>query len=126
AMLMEGVVGVVALLAAASLDPGKHYFPINTALAEQPKYKESIERIEERVRAREPLHSAGVRDPHQLPVAERDLPELERMVGGEVLRGRTGGAGTPGGGTVGMLTEDLANVGVGAAWFHTCGYHIVI
>src|SRR5262245_46420972 len=120
------IVGVVALLAAASLDPGKHYFPINTALAEQPKYKESIERIEERVRAREPLHSAGVRDPHQLPVAERDLPELERMVGGEVLRGRTGGAVTPAGGMAGILHDALTSIGLNAEWFIKYWYHFAI
>jgi carbon starvation protein len=126
AMLMEGVVGVVALLAAASLDPGKHYFPINTALAEQPKYKESIERIEARVRAREPLHTAGVRDPHQLPVAERDLPEIERMVGGEVLRGRTGGAVTLAVGMAVIFTDALANIGVDAEWFIKYWYHFAI
>src|SRR6516225_5058226 len=37
AMLMEGVVGVVALLAAATLDPAQHYFAINTPLADQAK-----------------------------------------------------------------------------------------
>src|SRR5262249_49219276 len=115
AMLVEGVVGVVALLAAASLDPGKHYFPINTALAEQPNYKKQIERIEARVRAQEPMHSAGVRDPHQLPVAERDLPELERMVGGEVLRGRVGGGGTLAGGMAGVFPPGPVRTGVPVA-----------
>src|SRR5262249_11278240 len=126
AMLMEGVVGVVALLAAASLDPGKHYFPINTALAEQPNYKKQIERIEARVRAQEPMHSAGVRDPHQLPVAERDLPELERMVGGEVLRGRVGGAVTLAVGMAVIFTDALSNIGLDAEWFIKYWYHFAI
>src|SRR5206468_754642 len=38
AMLMESLVGVVALVAAASLDP-KLYFDINTDLAEVSKYQ---------------------------------------------------------------------------------------
>src|SRR5205807_1753558 len=33
AMLMEGLVGVVALIAAATLHPSRHYYPINTPLA---------------------------------------------------------------------------------------------
>jgi carbon starvation protein len=127
-MLMEGIVGVVALLAAASLDPGKHYFRINTPLADQARgtYDESINRIEERVRAREPLHRAGVRDPHQLPVADRDLSEIERLVGGEVLRGRTGGAVTLAVGMAVIFTDALNNIGVSAEQFIKYWYHFAI
>ena len=39
--------------------------------------------------AKDPLHAAGVRTSHHL-----DLGEVEEKVGGESLRGRTGGAVT--------------------------------
>ena len=128
AMLMEGVVGVVALLAAASLEPGKHYFKINTPLADQARgtYEDSIRRIDERTRAQEPMHAAGVRDPHQLPVAERDLSELERLVGGEVLRGRTGGAVTLAVGMAVVFTDALHGLGIEAESFVKYWYHFAI
>jgi carbon starvation protein len=93
AMLMEGVVGVVALLAAASLDPAKHYYPINVPITEQSRYDAQLQRIDARLRG-DPLHVVGVHAPQHLPVAERNLAEIERLVGGESLRGRTGGAVT--------------------------------
>jgi carbon starvation protein len=128
AMLMEGIVGIVALLAAAALGPATHYFPINTPLADQAsgKYAESIKRIDERVREQERLHSAGVHDPHQLPVADRDLSEIEKMVGGEVLRGRTGGAVTLAVGMAVVFTDALHNVGISAESFVKYWYHFAI
>src|SRR5207245_3657042 len=41
AMLMEGLVGVVALIAAATL-PVQDYYGINTALADMPKFQGQI------------------------------------------------------------------------------------
>jgi carbon starvation protein len=129
AMLMEGVVGVVALMAAASLHPSKHYIPINMKLedAASRKYEAQIQRIADRYAA-DPLHNAGVRDPHQLPVpaADRDLSELERMVGGEVLRGRTGGAVTLAVGMAVIFTDALANIGISAEGFVKYWYHFAI
>src|SRR4029078_13152357 len=46
--------------------------------------------------AKDRLHAANVDSPQHL-----DLGKVEEMVGGESLRGRTGGAGTDGGGTGG-------------------------
>jgi carbon starvation protein len=128
AMLMEGIVGVVALLAAAALGPATHYFPINTPVADQAsgKYAESIQRIDERARERERMHSVGVRDPHQLPVADRDLSEIERMVGGEVLRGRTGGAVTLAVGMAVIFTDALSSIGISAESFVKYWYHFAI
>ena len=123
AMIMEGLVGVVALLAAASLHPTKHYFPINVPLADEQKYEAQLQALDAELRAREPMHQTGVHDPHQLPVAERDLGELERLVGGEVLRGRTGGAVTLAVGIAVVFTDALKKVGVAAEdvvkyWYH--------
>jgi carbon starvation protein len=126
AMLMEGLVGVVALLAASSLDPVKHYYQINIPLdipvETKARYDDSLRRLDAELRA-EPLHQAGVLDPHQLPVAERDLAELERMVGGESLRGRTGGAVTLAVGMAVIFTDALRWTGLAVEnvvkyWYH--------
>ncbi|MFL5340146.1 MAG: carbon starvation protein A [Gemmataceae bacterium] len=126
AMLMEGVVGVVALLAAASLDPAKHYFPINTKLEDvaSRKYEQNLKNIDERMRAQDRLHDAGVHDAHQLPVvAEADLSKIERLVGGETLRGRTGGAVTLAVGMAVVFTDALHGLGIEAESFVKYWYH---
>jgi len=126
AMIMEGLVGVVALLAAASLHPTKHYFPINVPLAEEQRYQAQLLELDAELRAREPMHQTGVQDPHQLPVAERDLGELEKLVGGEVLRGRTGGAVTLAVGIAVVFTDALQKVGVAAEDIVKYWYHFAI
>jgi carbon starvation protein len=93
AMLMEGLVGIVALITAASL-PQELYYDINTSLPDVPKYQPALEELYASLTIREskdPLHAANVDAPQHLPV---DLASVERMVGGESLRGRTGGAVT--------------------------------
>jgi carbon starvation protein len=77
AMLMEGLVGVVALIAASTL-PQMNYYAMNTALAEVPKYHDRIVQV-----------GGGLEhlDPSQ------DLGLWERRTH-ETLRGRTGGAVT--------------------------------
>ncbi|MEI8198321.1 MAG: carbon starvation CstA 5TM domain-containing protein, partial [Phycisphaerae bacterium] len=74
AMLIEGLVGIVALIAAASL-PNAHYYHMNTAWQDYPQYRQQIAQIagDEKI--------------------EHDLPTIERQVG-ETLQGRTGGAVT--------------------------------
>lgn len=124
-MLLEGLVGIVALLAAASLDPVKHYYPINIPLEAGTKYDEALRRIDRQL-GKDPLHQAGVRDPHQLPVAERDLAELERMVGGESLRGRTGGAVTLAVGMAVVFTDALRWTGLAVEGFVKYWYHFAI
>ena len=125
AMLMEGLVGVVALLAAASLDPVGHYYKINVPIAEEGRYQEELRRLDAELRA-EPMHRAGVLDPHQLPVADRDLAELERLVGGESLRGRTGGAVTLAVGMAVIFTDALHRVGIAIEGFVKYWYHFAI
>ncbi len=84
AMLMEGLVGVVALIAAASLDP-KLYYDINVDQRQVSVYQQDIDRLTQELGAANLLH---------LPVEKRDLAKVEEMVGNESLRGRTGGAVT--------------------------------
>src|SRR5262249_7413932 len=92
-MLMEGLVGIVALIAAASL-PSELYYDINVSLPEVPKYQKDLDQLYASVgsaESKDPLHRANVDAPQHLPV---DLANVEKMVGGEALRGRTGGAVT--------------------------------
>jgi carbon starvation protein len=71
-MLIEGLVGVVALIAAASMPQGD-YWAINIDLARAPQYAQQL---------------AALNANHD------NLPQIEQQVGGESLRGRTGGAVT--------------------------------
>jgi carbon starvation protein len=92
AMLMEGLVGVVALIAAAAMPP-ELYYSINVDVEKVPEYQAKLDQMYAEVgatpAAKEKIHAAGVREVHQL-----DLAEVEETVGGESLRGRTGGAVT--------------------------------
>jgi carbon starvation protein len=94
AMLMEGLVGLVALIAAASM-PMNLYYPINVDVEKEqdPQFQQKLQKMYadygQAPEARDRLHQAGVRDLHKL-----DLAQLEDSVGGESLRGRTGGAVT--------------------------------
>src|SRR5205823_1921792 len=88
AMLMEGLVGVVALIAAASLDP-KLYYDINVDLTRADKYQGQLDELYASLgtnEARDPLHRTNVDSVQHL-----NLAEAEGMVGNEALRGRTGG-----------------------------------
>jgi carbon starvation protein len=89
AMLIEGLVGILALIAAASLPPG-NYWAINIDLARVEQYADKLE---------------------QLGATTDNLPELERQVGGESLRGRTGGAVTLAVGMSQIMTEATHRIG---------------
>ena len=73
AMLIEGLVGVVALIAACSLQPGD-YFSINVDLARQPGFHDQM------VKA----GTSEFGEPHELGAFEKGV--------GEQLQGRSGGA----------------------------------
>jgi carbon starvation protein len=93
AMLMEGLVGVVALIAGASMDP-QLYYDINVDLAKADLFQPKLQEMEKKLglaqpAAKDPLHAAGVDTVQHL-----NLAQVEEMVGGESLRGRTGGAVT--------------------------------
>jgi carbon starvation protein len=78
AMLMEGLVGIVALIAACSL-PNSYYYAMNTSWKNLPKYQQQIVAIEQ-------ANQHGDPAPQPLSVVEHQV--------GETLQGRTGGAVT--------------------------------
>ncbi len=100
AMLIEGLVGVVALIAAASLDP-KIYYEINVDQRAAAKWQPQLDKM---------YVELGNADLTHLPVQRRDLSQIEESVGGETLRGRTGGAVTLAVGMSFILTD-------AAKWF---------
>ncbi len=102
-MLLEGLVGVVALLSAAALPPGD-YWAMNV-------------RIDDMARWSDKLALLGADVDH--------LNVIEEQVGGESLRGRTGGAVTLAVGMAKIMTEATAviapSVSIDAIikyWFH--------
>ncbi len=104
AMLIEGLVGVVALIAAASMPQGD-YWAINIDLSKAPKYANTLEQ----------MHANTDR-----------LPLIEQQVGGESLRGRTGGAVTLAVGMAEVFTQAMDRLSGGAIsldavkkyWYH--------
>jgi carbon starvation protein len=79
-MLMEGVVGIVALIAAASLFPGD-YFAINTAQGTDAQKAAYVRLVD--------THSA-----EGFNLQPQEIDRLEQESGEKNLRGRTGGAVT--------------------------------
>ena len=116
AMLMESLVGVVALIAAASLDP-KLYYDINVGQEKAQEFRPKLDRL---------YAELGNADgPAHLPVGRQDLASVERMVGNESLRGRTGGAVTLAVGMSFVLSDALrwahdpgSVSGLMKYWFH--------
>jgi carbon starvation protein len=102
-MLMEGIVAVCALIAAAAL-PAGDYWAINIDLSKVEKYADTLTRMH----------------------ADIDhLDRIEAQVGGETLRGRTGGAVTLAVGMAQIMSEATAKVtravsidGLIKYWFH--------
>ncbi|HYJ47989.1 MAG TPA: carbon starvation CstA family protein [Pyrinomonadaceae bacterium] len=79
-MLMEGVVGVVALIAATSLFPGD-YFAINTAQQTEAQRSAYVRMVD--------THSG-----EDFDLQPKEIDRLEQESGEKNLRGRTGGAVT--------------------------------
>ncbi|HEX5835242.1 MAG TPA: carbon starvation CstA family protein, partial [Pyrinomonadaceae bacterium] len=79
-MLMEGIVGIVALIAAASLFPGD-YFAINTAQGTEAQKAAYVRMID--------THSS-----EGFNLQPQEIDRLEQESGEKNLRGRTGGAVT--------------------------------
>jgi carbon starvation protein len=104
AMLIEGLVGIMALIAAASLPPGD-YWAINIDLSKVSNYADKLE---------------------QMGAATDNLPQIEQQVGGESLRGRTGGAVTLAVGMAQIFRDAFDRVAGGAVnlesvikyWYH--------
>jgi carbon starvation protein len=121
AMLMEGLVGVVALIAAASLPSGL-YYDINVAIdrAQDPVLQQQLGEVKEKY-GTDPLHEANVDSPQHL-----NLGKVEEKVGGESLRGRTGGAVTLAVGMSVVFEDAFRTVGVTAEWLLKYWYHFAI
>jgi carbon starvation protein len=125
AMLMEGLVGCVALIVAASLPPDL-YYDINTSLPELPKYQGQLNELYASLgipESKNPLHAANVDAPQHLPA---DLGSVERMVGGEALRGRTGGAVTLAVGMAFVFSNALHWTGLAVESVMKYWYHFAI
>jgi carbon starvation protein len=100
AMLMEGLVGIVALIAAASL-PNSMYYDINIDLSQKPKYTQALKVL-------------GA--DHDGDASE--LVSMEKEVG-ESLHGRTGGAVTLAVGMARIFTRAVPGLsGWTKYWYH--------
>lgn len=97
-MLIEGLVGVVALFAAASL-PVDLYYDINVDLDKVQDYQADLRElyreygVAQQAAAADAMPGVGADIAH-LKVEDANLAQMEQLVGGESLRGRTGGAVT--------------------------------
>jgi carbon starvation protein len=101
-MLLEGLVAVCALIAAAALPQGD-YWAINIDMSKAHQYAETLAKLN----------------------ADVDhLDQIEAQVGGETLRGRTGGAVTLAVGMAQIMTKAFSIVSIGSVdslvkyWFH--------
>ena len=98
AMLMEGLVGIVALIAAAAL-PNSMYYDINIDLARRPQFQQAL-------RALDVDHDGG-----ELVKMEADVQES--------LHGRTGGAVTLAVGMARIFSKALPGLeGLMKYWYH--------
>jgi carbon starvation protein len=104
AMLVEGLVGVVALIAAAAL-PNPMYYDINIDLAKRPDFLAKHPNFAHELIAAEAAH------PGELVAMERDVKES--------LHGRTGGAVTLAVGMARIFTGALPSLrGLVGYWYH--------
>jgi carbon starvation protein len=121
AMLIEGLVGTVALIAAASL-PNTLYYDINVPIdrAQEPTLQKQLAEVQAKYGS-DPLHAANVDSVQHL-----DLGKVEEKVGGESLRGRTGGAVTLAVGMAVIFEDAFRWVGVTGEWLLKYWYHFAI
>jgi carbon starvation protein len=112
AMLMEGVVGIVALIAAASLDP-KLYYEINVPQEKAEVFQPALDKLYQELGNVDSLEHLN-------------LAQVEEKVGGESLRGRTGGAVTLAVGMSQVLTRPLSQLGLPFDALMKYWYHFAI
>jgi carbon starvation protein len=130
AMLVECLVAVTALIAAACLPPSL-YYDINVAVEDAPKYASQLRDINDAYgpptrpvqppEANDPLHAVGTD-----AVAHLNLADVEERVGGESLRGRTGGAVTLAVGMSVVFEQAFAHLGVRGNALLKYWYHFAI
>jgi carbon starvation protein len=119
AMLMECVVGITALISAAAL-PNHIYYDINVPLDQaqttemQGKLKDVYERY-----GRDPMHQTGT-------AGMSHIGQVEEKVGGESLRGRTGGAPTLAVGMSFIFVDAFYWIGIQGDWLLKYWYHFAI
>src|SRR5262249_34559425 len=121
----EGLVGIVALITAASL-PQDLYYDINTSLREVSDYQKNLDQLYQSIgipESKDRLHQLNVGAPQHLPV---DLASVESMVGGEALRGRTGGAVTLAVGMAFVFSDALHWTGLRVERIMKYWYHFAI
>ncbi len=106
AMLMEGLVGIVALIAAAAL-PNAMYYDINIDLAKRPQYTQALKAMDA--------------DHQGEPGGSSELVEMEKTVQ-ESLHGRTGGAVTLAVGMARIFSKAVP----GLDWLMKYWYHFAI
>jgi carbon starvation protein len=118
-MLMECVVGITALIAAAAL-PNHIYYDINVPLemTQDPDMQNKLKDVYERY-GRDPLHAANAGSPTH-------LGQVEEQVGGEALRGRTGGAPTLAVGMSFIFVDAFRWLGITGDWLLKYWYHFAI
>ena len=120
-MLMEGLVGVVALIAAASLEP-RLYYDMNVDRQKAKDFRGQLETLYRKYPT--PTQGSGM---HDLPVRRHDIAEVNKMVGGgESLRGRTGGAVTLAVGMALIFDDALAWTGLASGSIIEYWYHFAI
>jgi carbon starvation protein len=112
AMLMEGLVGIMALIAAASLDP-KLYYDINVPLDKAQEWQQPLDKM---------YAELGNVD----SLEHLNLAQVEQNVGGESLRGRTGGAVTLAVGMSHILTKPMSQLGLPFETMMKYWYHFAI
>jgi carbon starvation protein len=117
AMLMEGLVGVVALIAAAAL-PNAMYYDINIDLARRPEFLAQHRDFAQFIQAGEADLHGGLA---AAPPAGGDLVAMEKDVQ-ESLHGRTGGAVTLAVGMARIFSDAIP----GMKWLMKYWYHFAI
>jgi carbon starvation protein len=126
-MLIESLVGVVALIAAACLPP-QLYYDINIAIDRAADYATQVQQITTEYGPRQlpeaaadPLHRVGVAS-----ISHLSLGDVEEKVGGESLRGRTGGAVTLAVGMSVIFDQAFRWLGITGDWLLKYWYHFAI
>jgi carbon starvation protein len=115
AMLIEGVVGVTALIASAAL-PNELYYDINVPIDKVQTFQTKQQEVNQKYPR---LNTGG-------DVGHLNLGTVEQQVGGESLRGRTGGAVTLAVGMSVVFDETFRWLGVTGDWLLKYWYHFAI
>ncbi|WP_165222688.1 carbon starvation CstA family protein [Aquisphaera insulae] len=117
AMLMEGLVGVVALIAAAAL-PNAMYYDINIDLGKRPDFMTRHPDFAQFLKASERDPDGGHEGVQEGAAAPSELAIMEHDVE-ESLHGRTGGAVTLAVGMARIFEQALPNIrGLIKYWYH--------